>query len=266
MTAWSERAEEILADGEWHSGRELMREALKVIPPGIAVRITEVRRRSAQRRHAGEPGERVRELNMETLVAMGKVAIFQGMAHNRVRDHSWEVQPWPLPDMGWSTGQFEIRSVKVRRYSLTAAASKLKTSKKTLNGLVAAGLLPDHIQVGRVIYLLDLDAAARALEAYRADEGMRRSAGNRKGREGARAKPPTKVTVTALARQSLIAVRTAGILADQAPHLPWEQRGRVRYLPVEAIPQWEQAVDVWRSQQFLRRSMAAKATRARHVR
>jgi hypothetical protein len=72
------RAYELLADGEWHEREQLVRELGKVIPPGVALRYNEARRRQDpnRRRARGQPtsatAERVVSRSTSFLVEAGR--------------------------------------------------------------------------------------------------------------------------------------------------------------------------------------------------
>jgi hypothetical protein len=49
---WTERAFEILSDGEWHDQADLIDACAPLVPPGVAYRKGELRRRNASPSHS----------------------------------------------------------------------------------------------------------------------------------------------------------------------------------------------------------------------
>lgn len=68
------RAVELLGDGEWHDYEQTVRELMKLIPPGIAKRKVEARRKAgmAQRRAQGIPKGTLRPTPVDEQVRSGK--------------------------------------------------------------------------------------------------------------------------------------------------------------------------------------------------
>lgn len=64
------RAYELLSDGEWHDREVILREIVKVITPGIAVRHAEMVRKTSGKGVA--PAERKKPRSQEFLIASGK--------------------------------------------------------------------------------------------------------------------------------------------------------------------------------------------------
>lgn len=62
---------DLLEDGEWHVLEDILAEAGKLVPPGVAIRRAEKRRAAT----AGSAEERVRETAPDRLIAMGKRVI-----------------------------------------------------------------------------------------------------------------------------------------------------------------------------------------------
>lgn len=53
------RAAELLADGQWHDYKEIIRKTAIVVPPGVAIRKIETIRRASARKHARQGSEYV---------------------------------------------------------------------------------------------------------------------------------------------------------------------------------------------------------------
>lgn len=78
LSAYMQRAFEVLADGEWHQEQLILAEMVKVIPPAQAIRRAE-RRRVNQRASARltTPPARQADRDVETLRLMGARHIAQ---------------------------------------------------------------------------------------------------------------------------------------------------------------------------------------------
>lgn len=63
LTEWRKRINEILADGEWHDREEVVQDAMRLVPPGVAFRRGEYYRVKALRKQYGKEAaqERARQ-------------------------------------------------------------------------------------------------------------------------------------------------------------------------------------------------------------
>lgn len=83
---WFDRAVELLKDGEWHDYKEILTEVSKVVPPNIAYRHQEKRRRIANK--GRDVGPRTRNKDEALLIAMGRADLVRVM----LRANSFEIQ------------------------------------------------------------------------------------------------------------------------------------------------------------------------------
>ena len=68
MRPWTKAILTILADGEWHDREDVINEAMPTVPPGIAVRETELGRRHSD---PNAPAERTRPISTSDAIAAG---------------------------------------------------------------------------------------------------------------------------------------------------------------------------------------------------
>jgi hypothetical protein len=260
---WIIKAEELLADGAWHDGLTVMREVEKTILPGVAVRRNEMERFLSARRRGSSSSERVKERETAALIAMGKLGLMQTMVHSRIRAHSWQVNPWPMPEGGWHMGGWEVRDLRRIRLALTQAATRLNCVPETLRKLLAEHPELECGQVGRVLYVYDLAGLEKVVAQYKAERSQQRGKILRDVAERIRSEPVDKFALTTLAGRSHISDETARKLQKSSPQLPWIHRGRSTYLPIDYLPHWEGLVQKWRAGKFERRSNASRAMRAK---
>jgi hypothetical protein len=78
---WGAVLDELLADGDWHSGDELIAAMVAAIPPGVAYRAGEKSRTNARR--WGTPGAR-KFGDQETAVAAGARRLASSLLAKRV--------------------------------------------------------------------------------------------------------------------------------------------------------------------------------------
>lgn len=184
-TAWYLRAQELLADGEWHDGRSLLLEAGKVITPGVAQRQTE-RLRVA----SGGPAQRTRPLPLGRQIEQGKRYLLTEMVRMRVKAGTWETEPPypfrrsmfdPDPDKAW-----RVRLLRGTAFlSVPEVADRFGVNPATLRKLIRAGGLPAE-NVGTKgremlrIHADDLPLYEKAAKEWLATEDTRLSDKNRR--------------------------------------------------------------------------------------
>lgn len=231
MALWVARAEELLADGEWMDGRAFVKEVEKAIPPGPAGRVAEESRRGGSK------------MVLRRQIAVGKRAIVQTLVNARVANHSWEVDPWPIPPNGWRIGGWRLRHARVGYMALTAAAQQLGMAKETANRLVDEDPPIPLRQVGsrkRLIRIEDL----QVLDGRRRDEWEAAMQGriDRAHAVGAFGDRPW-FTATDLRAIYTLANGAISAVQDQHPDLGWVWKGRRNsYLPAASIPAFEKAL------------------------
>lgn len=256
LSPWMAKADELLADGQWHDGLSWMRKVEREIGPGLAQRHTErVRSASARRRGSETAKERVRPLSLSAQIASGKRAMVTVHVLSRRRLGFIEVDPWPVPEGGWKTGGWKLRWIKPVRYSMEQLEDLYHIDAKRLRQLVLQEPPLKHDASGRALYLPhdELEALDRRVEAYRAKSHERRSAAVRRRYAEAKNAEPTHHAITVLAQHSDIGVSTARRVMAVNPDLGWVMRGRNTYLPVEQLPQWDRAVAEYMAGQDQRR-------------
>lgn len=95
----AEKTHELLGDGEWHPYEQTLRALMKVIPPGPALRRSEMDRTSWQKQRGLSPGPRKRERSIEDQIYSGQRAIVRDYLHNKARfetdrpGHAWKSDP-----------------------------------------------------------------------------------------------------------------------------------------------------------------------------
>lgn len=258
FTAWSRRADELMAHGEWVDGRLLYLEMEKLIPPGMAYRRSERAREGSVRcrvcgaprpathqGHTFTPGERSRQRGTDFLIDIGKRLILQSVVHARVEDQAWEVEPWPIPENGWQTGAWRARDLRRTRASLTQLASRYRVSKPVVLQLVMADPPLPSITRGSTTYYSDLPEFESRVRAHRERSKAKRQESLTLAAQRKLADRSTKVALSKLAQRSHITVRSARQIAEGLTDLPWKKGRRVWFLPVEHLPAWDAALAAW---------------------
>lgn len=81
------KAEELLADGEWHNYEKIVHELMRMVPPGFAARTAERSRRSSggiTRAHV-RPAARKRPIPVDEQIRIGARIIARGVLKGRSR-------------------------------------------------------------------------------------------------------------------------------------------------------------------------------------
>jgi hypothetical protein len=261
-----ERADEILADGEWHDGRELIREMEKKIAPGVALRHAEADRRRSLRTRHGEDRDPDDGRPVPDLIRGGKRAIVRILVANRIRDRTWEADVWPVPELGWSIGGWKIRDLRPRRGSVGALATRFGVHRHRILDAIAAEPPVTTEQVGKVTYIYDLPEVERRLFRPTAEMtlAIEEAARARLAAQREAVLTADRVKFSDLALYSGIGADTAAKLRDEhLDDLAWETRGRVMYLPASELPKWTAIVEEFHAGSYQRRSAASLATNER---
>lgn len=266
-TPWAIALDELLSDGQWHDGLRAVREAEKKITPGVAERRAESDRARMSSKLHGEARPRKRELGTATLIRIGKRAVMRSLVAARVRDGVYELDPHPLPDGAYRIGGWKVRDVRANRKSVSEIAREYSVTPRTLARLVADSDIPRET-VGRITYIskTDLDQIAALVQTHREATAQRRIEASRIAAQRRRQAPVTRKSLSDLAEQSHLSNHSARCIADTNPDLPWETVGRITYLPLSALPLWQEAVNAWEATRHDRRSMGSTkgfATRRR---
>ncbi len=246
--------DEALADGEWHDGMQVIREAMKKITPGVAMREAQRNRANAQS-----------ECSANQLIKRGKRSILQSIVNARRRAKSWEVDVWPLPADAWRIGGWRVRDLRARRKPLTVIAEEAGMDKRRARELLLLDPPIRHEVRGPATYLQkeDIPALLQRIEEWRAGIPERRSRGALAGHAAWRARPKTYATLGDLCDRSNMAPVTVRKLQQQHPELPWQIVGRGVRLPLDQLPAWDKVAEEFRANSFERRSRAMKEVRRR---
>jgi hypothetical protein len=274
---WGAAADDLLADGEWHDGRAVIRAMDTKIPPGVASRQAEENRERAQRVRGGQAGDRREPRTTAVLIVFGKRSITRATINGRIRSGAWEVRPWPLPRRGWRSQSWEVRDIRQGRVTVSRLARQYGLAVTMARGLVMQEPALSHTMAGRVMYVSDTAAFAERLTEYRSGTVEQQCAARTGYAANLRRERIDSggelVALTHLARRCGIAPRTAQKVREANPDLPWVMRGRWTLLPVADLPRWEEAVNAWHATVGERRTAAAtlywqsrKVTEERHER
>lgn len=263
VSAWTARAVNVLADGEWHDGAALLREAEKLIPPGVAFRRAERHRRRPGSANPG-PVERQHELSMPAQIGVGKRAILREMVHGQ-QGVNWEIDPWPIAKSSWRTpGAWRVRDLNHHRWTVVQAAKHYGLTTRTIRALVLQDPPLRHHALARKLSIYDLAGLEERVEAYRAGASVRRHLGAMASVATKQAAlPREEMTLTEAAHLAHMSIANARQVAELNPQLKWRRAGRHMYMPPEQVGAWMEAVEKWRGQSGERRSKAMIAAKAR---
>lgn len=247
---WTARADEILADGEWHDGKTVMQEAAKLIPPGIAARKMEANRalnREAEGRDPDAP--RKVEVPLSRLITMGKRSLTQKMLAIRLSSGRWEVRPeYPLPEGAWKDGGWEVRDAKVGYSTISDLTAVFHMSNEALLALILAEPALPHRTTGRVtrVHRDHLDELAVRVKVYEDERIERRAVGVRRRWKRLRENPPpqTRLAMSVVARRYRMSTDVARKVMEASPELGWQKAGSISYLPIEKIGEFEKLIGV----------------------
>lgn len=273
-TQWAIRAAELLADGEWHDGLEVLREAEKKITPGVAWRKTQNRYVKRRRRETGQedldPERRV-GLSDAAIIAMGKRTISRSMVEGRLKSGSWESDPTPVPEESWRSGGFRLRSRDARRFTpRSIARDRYGIGPETLRRLIVQEPQVPHSQVGRVTYLYadDLPALDARVQEYKDAEGERRGAARRLVLEQKRQQAPAKSRYSLTELENLVAIGYKSLrkIVDAYPDFPWVRVGKSIYVETTDLAELLELIGKYREGRAERVSAGARLRRSRHGR
>lgn len=257
-TAWTLKAYELLADGEWHDGLAICREVEKQIIPGVALRTTEslrLRKRLARDPEA-EDTDRVKERREATLIAMGKREITRRMVNGRLAAGSWETDPSPLPEAGWREGGWQLRDVTVLQASPRELSRQLRAEPQTLRKLILQEPALRHRVAGKVLYLWksELPLLEERLVAFRAEAGVRRGARSRAAHEARRNAVKTHISLTEASERLGVSFSAVRSTVDELPDFPLIRRGSITYMPVDQVENLRRLVQEWAARSPRRRA------------
>lgn len=262
-TPWSRRAEELLADGEWHDGMQLLREVEKLITPGPARRKAQNKYVSRRRRENGEEEpERKRELPDSALIAMGKRYMTQNMVHGRLKSGAWQTD---RPITAWR-GRPGWQLRKVIRYSPHAIAKdRYGISPQQLRDLILRDPALPHIVNGRHLYVEHDQVAAldERVRQYKKESRARYSRARRAVLERGGGKAPERYSMTELQRKVHLSYRTLRTIMEQNPDFPFFRKPGATYVNVEDMPDFEKLVEEWKAGHKERFSEGARKRRAK---
>lgn len=261
-TLWSLAGDGMLSDGEWHDGLAVTKAIARAVPPGVAERKAESLRSHVSELRHGTANERIITKDLGTLIRIGQRTIARSLVGNRLREGSWEIEG-NTSRSRWRVGGWRLRDLRVGRITVTDAASKFQISKPVVIELIQRDPPLEHLKVGRVVYLIDIDGLRDRLEDYRNESLQRRRAAARKVSVQRQLTPRPGVPLTELATRSKIGGPVARKLQLATPELGWIEQGRRnRYLPPDRVPEWDKAVQLYRDGDSERRSVTSKRVRA----
>lgn len=264
---WAQRLDELLADGQWHDGLTVVREAEKLITPGVARRRTEGDRVRMTVKAHGEERPRLREMSTSRIIAIGKRATMRSLVTARVRDGAYEIDPRPLPRGSWACGDWKIRDLRTDRMPISVVAARYQTTVPVLRQLIQDADITVE-QVGRITYVPTtcLDHVAQLVEEHRVALLDKRRAALQLAAARRGQVTQTHLALSRLASLSRISQHSAARIVDLNPDMPWKREGRKTLLPIEAVEQWNRAVQAWnadRHDRRIRASIQAAETRKR---
>lgn len=262
---YSVRADEILADGEWHDGLEFMRDIERKILPGIAIRHNEKMRVRAALRRGSERAaeERQYALSDEAQKAAGKRSLSTILVHGRVRFGAWEVDPWPVPENGWKQGGWKLR--RIIRHAPHALASRYGLAPETVRALILQEPAIPHDRRGPKLTIREeaLPQLEGRIETYRSEAGERRRKASLEWVAAHAHDEPTHLSLRQLSKRDHIAPLAARKICEAHPELQWRRRGNATELPLEELPKWDKLVAEYLAGGAERRSAAARRRHAR---
>jgi hypothetical protein len=96
----------------------------------------------------------------------------------------WDVEPWPVPEDGWSKGNFRVRNLRANMVTVTNLVKLFGATSDRIRELMDAEPPVDRISVGRNNYLPpeSVEEIQKRLAAWRAESPVRRVAAARKVR------------------------------------------------------------------------------------
>lgn len=196
---WSDKADEILSDGEWHNGPDLVWDLMKMVPAGLALRELEADRvitrigseaiEELARENPDEPRtlllHRLREelprrsqWSDDALIQSGRQRLVRMAVRERVRSGRWEIRglEWPPSREQWRKGDWELRDAYTQSRTLSQLASDYGMELDTLRKVITDYGIP-VIKKGRItrIHLDRIVELDRAVEKVRSEQRIART-------------------------------------------------------------------------------------------
>lgn len=243
IEGWIQEGDDLLADGQWHEGLDVMETMGRAIQPSVALRRVE-----NVRKRLGGPEDRVRPMNETALVLMGRRSMVQAFMHGRVSYGSWEIRPWPMPEGGWNGSGWQVRDLRVTRMSVAELEKHCHITGGKIRELITQKPPLEHTVRGSLMYLptSQLPALEERIEIYKAQSRERRRAGARL-RWDQPQPPPTELSIRQLTKRSGIGVAAVHAIRGANFDLHWVRRGKALCLPVSQLPRWDRLVEEYKS-------------------
>jgi hypothetical protein len=194
-SVWADKADQIMADAQWHNGPKLVWELMKRVPAGLALRELEAERVIARaggseaveelalenpdepralllHRLREEHPRRSKRVSEDALIEAGQAKIIRSLVRERIRNGRWETRnlDWPPTREQWRRGDWEVRDTHSLMRTLTQLADGYAMSTETLRRVINDYGIP-VVASGRVTrvyidHIVDLD---RAVEKFKSE-------------------------------------------------------------------------------------------------
>lgn len=193
-SVWADKADQIMADAQWHNGPKLMWELMKRVPAGLALRELEAERITSRaggweaieelrQENPGEPRavllHRLREehprrsrISEDALIEAGRAKIIRALVREKLRSGRWEIRgiEGPPTREQWRKGDWDLRDTHSLMRTLTQLADSYAMSTGTLRRVITDYGIP-AVSTGRVTrvhvdHIVDLD---RAVEKFKSE-------------------------------------------------------------------------------------------------
>lgn len=197
---WADKADQIMSDAQWHNGPKLIRELMRRVPAGLALREIEAERVIARAggsdaveelalENPDEPRalllHRLREehprrsrMSEDALIEAGQGKIIRSLVRERIRNGRWETRnlEWPPTREQWRKGDWEVRDTHSLMRTITALSDSYGMAVETLRRVITDCGIPT-ISSGRVTrvhldHIVDLD---RAVEKFKSEHRIART-------------------------------------------------------------------------------------------
>jgi len=256
---WAMRADELLADGAWHEGLTVIREAEKRIIPGVAMRYMDrIREKSAREKGRDKPYNP--DLSVAAQIQAGKIKLMRVLFSNRMACGSWETNPAHVPMDMFLTREWQLRDLRRQQRSIAEIAHFYHLSKGVILGMLLSDPPVPYTELphGRYVHVDHLPVIAAKVKVYEAGRFKRRSIASTKSRAVANRitaeDPPTQISMRQARALYGFDCTIATRIVQDNPDLGWVRKGRYIYIPVDLLPDVEAAVKADKAGGFGRRS------------
>lgn len=174
---WAVAVEEILADGEWHDGRRVLLQGMRVIEPGVAQREAERTRAAA----SGAPEKRQKPVSVDEQIRVGKRRLMSALMNGRLRMGTWESDPpYPMGEI-WTGPSFKLRDLRARMMSVPELAAHCQVPVSTIDTVIRqTAVAVERRGKNRQIAKADLPKFEDEVKRWVAETSARRAESTRK--------------------------------------------------------------------------------------